>query len=87
MSKAPPRTFGAKSNAHQIVIRDSSKNGTVTHRERFEQQFNSTDRHVPEVIYWLQSLERVPSEDSLNLEDRFHEDSAPNDKLQNLLCG
>ncbi|MCY4095718.1 MAG: hypothetical protein OXG05_11420 [Gammaproteobacteria bacterium] len=86
-TEAPPKNFGAIRNAHQIVIRDSSNDGSVTYRESFEHLFNSVDRQFPTVIEWLKSLERRAVEFHLPFRKRFHVVSAPEDKLRYLIQG
>jgi hypothetical protein len=80
--RSPPKNFGVIGNGHHIKL--SRNPGDSTHWDSsFECEFDTADNNFPQIISWLNSLNR-DYKPSQKLRDRFLEQSADDDVLRKL---
>ncbi|MBS1826407.1 MAG: DUF4238 domain-containing protein [Acidobacteria bacterium] len=77
--RAPPRKLGAIRNGHQIKLADRADETTAFDTD-FESAFNLADSQFPDVIAWLEGLERLPRSHR-SVTDRFISQPATHEQL------
>lgn len=78
--RAPPSQLGAIRNGHMIKL--GRTRGDQTHWDKnFEPQFDRADNAFPNLIYWLESLERTAKAPGLDLKERFLAHPASDERL------
>lgn len=81
---APPAQFGSIGNGHYIKLGNKPGEATVWD-QNFEPIFDQADNYFPEVISWLQSLERKEILDADSLTDRFIPQDASDQQISKLV--
>lgn len=81
---APPKNFGCIGNGHYIKLGRNAGETTVWD-QNFESIFDNVDAGFPNVINWLQSLERNDEPIAKRLTDRFIPQNASDDQLAKLV--
>lgn len=78
--RIPPGQLGAISNGHMIKLGRAGDDHNPWD-ENFESQFDQADNAFPDLICWLQNLQRTETADGLSLKERFLAQPASDDRL------
>lgn len=82
--KAPPKKFGCIGNGHYIKLGRNA--GEMTPWDQnFEPIFDRADRGFPDVIAWLESLEKKDVPHAKTLTDRFIPQDASDERIAQLV--